>query len=303
MGAMDFWRLVKHSVRSWQDDYASSMGAAIAFYTAFSIAPLLIIVIAVAGFVWGEDAIRGEILRQLSGLVGTEGAAGVQELIRNADQPRQGATATVISAGVLIWGATRVFAELQSALDRIWKVPVSEKKTGIINSLRARLLSFGLVLGLAFLMLVSLAISAGLAAISHWAGEVLIGWPFMLQLLNMLVSILIATVLFAMIYKFMPQAKIAWRDVWIGAIVTAVLFEAGKMLIGLYVGTSSTISVLTAAGSLVVVLIWVFYAAQVFLLGAEFTWTYATHHGSRATRADHRKDARKNMLAAPPRPH
>ncbi|HUH60061.1 MAG TPA: YihY/virulence factor BrkB family protein [Candidimonas sp.] len=276
----DFFPLLKNSVIAWQEDNAASMGAAVAFYTVFSIAPLLIIVIAVAGFVWGEDAVRGEIIRQLNGLVGHDGAAGVQQLLKSASKPAQGITATLVSIVFLIIGSTTVFAELQGALDRIWRVPTAAE-TGIWNTVRARLLSFGLVLGLAFLLLVSLIVSAGLAAFSQMTSGLLPGWECVLQLLNMLVSVSIGTVLFAMIYKFMPRAEVAWRDVWVGAMVTAVLFEVGKFLIALYVGKSSTISSLMAAGSLVVVLIWVYYAAQVFLLGAEFTWLYAKQHGSR----------------------
>ncbi len=283
MRVKQFFQLIKGSVMAWLDDGAPSLGAAIAFYTVFSIAPLLIIVIAIAGAVWGEDAVRGEIIGQLGGLVGQEGASGVQSLLRNADQPTQGFTAAAISMGVLAVGATTVFAELQNALDRIWEVPAREKKTGIWNTVRARLLSFGLVLGLAFLLLVSLVVSAFLAVVGQWAGGMFPGWELLMQALNTVASVGIATVLFAAIYKFMPQARIAWRDVWTGALVTAIMFEIGKVLIGLYVGKSSMVSSLTAAGSLVVVLIWVYYAAQVFLLGAEFTWLYATRHGSKST--------------------
>ncbi len=282
MRVKEFFQLGKESVAAWQDDRASSMGAAIAFYTTFSIAPLLIIVIAVAGFVWGEEAVRGEIIRQIGGMVGTESASGVQNLIKSADKPAQGVTATLFSVIVLVVGSTTVFAELQSALDRIWRVPATAK-TGILATLRARLLSFGLVLGLAFLLLVSLILSAALAALGQWSTGLFPGWELLLQVINAVVSLGIATVLFAMIYKFMPQAKIDWRDVWVGAFVTAVLFEVGKALIALYVGKSSTISSLTAAGSLVMVLIWVYYAAQVFLLGAEFTWAYARRYGSRVS--------------------
>lgn len=281
--ASQFLYLAKCSYRAWRNDYASSMGAAIAFYTVFSIAPLLIIVIAIAGFIWGEDAVRGEVIQQLGGLVGSEGAASVQTLIQSADRPTQGITATAISVAFLLVGATRVFAELQTALDRIWEVPSLQHTAGWWRMLRARLLSLGLILGLGFLLLVSLVISAALAVFSAWSTGLFPGWEVLLQALNTLASFVISTVLFAVIFKYMPQASIAWRDVWIGAIVTAVLFEVGKVLIGLYVGKSSTVSSLTAAGSLVVVLIWVYFAAQVFLLGAEFTWFYANQHGSRRT--------------------
>src|SRR5690606_5545067 len=276
----DYLTLTRDSVKAWQEDYAASLGAAIAFYTAFSIAPLMIIIIAIAGYVWGEDAVRGELIRQLGSVVGSDAAAGIQALIRNADRPHQGITATFISVGILVWGATRVFAELQTALDRIWKVPQAARQKGIWNTIRTRLLSFGLVLGLAFLLIVSLVVSTSLAALGQWAGGLFPAMEAMLQLANTLITFCITTFLFAMIFKFMPQATIAWRDVWIGAIVTAVLFELGKVLIGLYVGKSASVSTLAAAGSLIVLLIWVYYAAQVFLLGAEFTWIYARKHGS-----------------------
>lgn len=281
LGPAQFLHLAKCSFKAWRNDYASSMGAAIAFYTVFSIAPLLIIVITVVGFVWGEDAVRGEVIQQLGSLVGQEGAQGVETLIRHADKPTHGIAATMMSAVFLLVGATRVFAELQSALDRIWEVPRLEQTAGWWKMLRARLLSLGLVLGMGFLLLVSLVISAGLAVLNTWSAGLFPGWEVMLQGLNMLASFLISITLFAVIFKYMPQATIAWRDVWLGAVVTAVLFEIGKIAIGLYIGKSAMVSTLTAAGSLIVVLIWVYFAAQVFLLGAEFTWFYANQHGSR----------------------
>lgn len=282
-----FYSLAKQSVQSWLDDYAPSMGAAIAFYTVFSLAPLVLIVIGIAGFFWGEEAVRGELLRQIGGMVGTNGAVAIEGVVRSsAEEPEQGLAAAIASAVVLTVGATTVFAELQSALDRIWEVPSRDTKKGIFNLLRSRLLSLGLVLSLAFLLLVSLVVSTLLSALGAWLGGLMPGWELMLQGLNVLVSFGILTVLFAMIYKFMPQAEVAWRDVWTGALVTAVMFEIGKLLISLYVGRTAVASSYAAAGSLVVVLIWVYYAAQVFLLGAEFTWVYANEHGSRAQRRD-----------------
>ena len=278
-----FYSLAKKSVQAWLGDYASSMGAAIAFYTVFSLAPLVLIVIGIAGFFWGEDAVRGELMRQIGGMVGENGAAAIEGVVRSgAEAPDQGIAATALSVVFLAIGATRVFAELQSALDRIWEVPARERKTGVWNVLRIRLLSFGLVLSLAFLLLISLVVSTLLSAFGGWLGGLMPGWELILQLLNILVSFSILVVLFAMIYKFMPQAEVAWKDVWTGAFVTALMFEAGKLLIGLYVGKSAVASSYAAAGSLVVVLIWVYYAAQVFLLGAEFTWVYANERGSRA---------------------
>ncbi|MFA7669633.1 MAG: YihY/virulence factor BrkB family protein [Burkholderiaceae bacterium] len=287
-----FYTLARKTVQAWLDDYASSMGAAIAFYTVFSLAPLVVIVIGIAGFFWGEEAVQGELLRQIGGVVGDNGAAAIEGVVRSgAEEPGQGIAATVLSVAFLVVGATTVFAELQSALDRIWKVPAREKKTGIWNLLRSRLLSFGLVLSLAFLLLVSLVISSLLSALGGWLGGLMPGWELILQLLNITVSFGILVVLFAMIYKFMPQADVAWKDVWTGAFTTALLFEVGKLLIGLYVGKSSVASSYAAAGSLVALLIWVYFAAQIFLLGAEFTWVYANEHGSRAGRTDAQKGA------------
>lgn len=277
-----FYPLAKKSVSAWIDDYAPSMGAAISYYTVFSIAPLLIIVIAVAGFVWGREAVQGEIVGQLADMIGKEGATGIQALIESANQPTKGLVATVISTLVLIVGATTVFAELQSALDRIWQVPQVLKTSGIWATLRTRLLSLGFILGLGFLMLVSLVSSAGIAALGSWANGLLPGWAVLLYVINLAFSVGFSTVLFAMIFKLMPQAQVSWRDVWVGAGVTAILFEAGKTLISLYIGKSSVTSSFAAAGSLVVLLIWVYYSAQIFLLGAEFTWVYANSHGSRA---------------------
>ncbi|MEC5212661.1 membrane protein [Polaromonas sp. CG_9.5] len=276
-----FYQLAKQSVSAWIDDYAPSMGAAISYYTVFSIAPLLIIVIAVAGFVWGREAVQGQLVGQLTDMIGKEGATGIQALIESANQPTQGLVATVISTLVLIVGATTVFAELQSALDRIWQVPQAPKAGGIWATLRTRLLSLGFILGLGFLMLVSLVSSAGIAALGGWAKGLLPGWAVLLYVINLVVSVGFTTVLFAMIFKLMPQAQVSWRDVWVGAGVTAVLFEIGKTLISLYIGKSSVTSSFAAAGSLVVLLIWVYYSAQIFLLGAEFTWAYANAHGSR----------------------
>ena len=280
-----FYQLAKKSVNAWIDDYAPSMGAAISYYTVFSIAPLMIIVIAVAGFVWGREAVQGEIVGQLSGMIGKQGAEGVQTLIESASQPTQGLVATAISIVVLIIGATTVFAELQSSLDRIWQAPQAPKVSGIWAMVRSRLLSLGFILGLGFLLLVSLVTGAGLAALGSWVSDLFPGWEALLFLLNIALSVSIATVLFAMIFKVMPQAKVGWRDVWTGAAVTAVLFEAGKWLISLYIGKTSVTSSFAAAGSLVVLLVWVYYSAQIFLLGAEFTWVYANDHGSRSSTA------------------
>jgi membrane protein len=268
--------LGRKAVSAFVDDYAMSMGAAIAYYTMFSLAPLLVIVIAVAGALFGREAVQGQIVAQLGGLIGHEGAVFVQSLVRSASDTGRGLVAGLVSLAVLLVGATTVFAELQRAMDRIWHVPQSARPSGIWALLRARLLSFGLILGLAFLLMLSLVVSSAIAAFGQWTNGLMLGWETLLQCLNMLVSVFISTLLFAMIFKLMPSVRIAWRDVWVGAAVTAVLFEVGKLLIGLYLGKSAVNESFAAAGSLVVLLAWVYYATQIFLLGAEFTKVYAS---------------------------
>lgn len=273
------WPLLKEATRAWSDDYAPSMGAALSYYTLFSIAPLLLIVIAVAGWFFGDAAVRGEIVSALQDLMGAEGAKAVEGLLASVSKPKEGVIATVVGVFVLIIGATSVFGELQNNLDRIWRAPAPQTVNGWWRLLRSRLLSFGMILGIAFLLMVSLVLDAVLQSLGRMWGTG--PWQAFAQLLNTIVSLGLATTVFAMIYKLMPRARIAWRDVWVGAAVTAVLFTIGKFLIGLYIGRSAVASSFGAAGSLVVVMIWVYYSAQIFLLGAEFTWVYAHTHGSR----------------------
>ncbi|RZL92519.1 MAG: YihY/virulence factor BrkB family protein [Variovorax sp.] len=272
--------LCKQALWSWKNDYAPSMGAALAYYTVFSVAPLLLIVISVAGLVFGEDAARGEIMAQLSGMMGPEGARAVQGMLESLNKPAEGIVATVIGIALLLVGATTVFGELQDALDRIWRAPARDASTGIVNLLRVRLLSFSMIMGIGFLLMVSLVASAALAALGKWWTPVFGGWAVLAQGVNFVFSFAMVTVVFAMIYKIMPRVRVQWRDVWVGAAVTALLFTIGKHLIGLYIGKSSVASGYGAAGSLVVVLVWVYYSAQIFLLGAEFTWVYAQAYGS-----------------------
>ena len=271
--------LCKEAVTSWQEDYAPSMGAALAYYTVFSIAPLLLIVISVAGLVFGEAAARGAIFGQLSGLMGDEGAMAVQGLLNSVNKPAEGIVATVAGLLLLILGATTVFRELQDALDRIWRAP-AHPTGGMWQMVRTRLLSFGLIMGIGFLLMVSLVASAAFAALGKWWAPVFGGWTVVAQVVNFVFGFAVTVVGFAMIYKLMPRAQVQWRDVWVGAAVTALLFSIGKHLIGLYIGKSSVASGFGAAGSLVVVLVWVYYSAQIFLLGAEFTWVYAHELGS-----------------------
>ncbi len=282
MSLKNFFQLCKKAATAWLDDFAPSMGAAISYYTMFSLAPLLVIVIAVAGAIFGREAVTGQITGQLTGLIGKEGATLVQGLVASASDTGRGLIAGGISVVILLIGATTVFAELQSALDRIWHVPEREKPQGIWAILRARLLSFGLILGLAFMLMVSLAVGAATAAFGSWIGGLMPGSEALLYGMNLFISLAFTTVLFAMIFKLMPTTPVAWRDVWIGAVFTSVMFEAGKLLIGLYIGKSGITESFQAAGSLVVLLAWVYYAAQIFLLGAEFTKAYADENGSTA---------------------
>jgi membrane protein len=279
------WELCKGAVTSWIDDYAPSMGAALAYYTMFSIAPLLLIVISITGYIFGAEAARGEIFAQLQNLMGEEGARAIESLIESVSQPGKSLTATIIGVVLLLIGATTVFGELQDDLDRIWRAPGRDKSGGLWSLVRARLLSFGMILGIAFLLLVSLVASAALAALEKWWGPLFVGWEIFAQVLNLVVSFALVTAVFAMIYKIMPRVHIRWHDVWIGAAVTSLLFTIGKFLIGLYIGKSGVTSGFGAAGSLVAMLVWVYYSAQIFLLGAEFTWIYSNTYGSRKTLA------------------
>ncbi len=275
------FHLFKEAASSWLDDYAPSMGAALAYYTTFSAAPLLLIVVSVAGLVFGEDAARGEVFAQLQGLIGQDGALAVQGLLLSVSRPAEGAFAAIVGTVILLVGATTVFAELQDALDRIWRAPMRNPRSGLWNLVRSRLLSFGMILAIGFLLMVSLVVSAGLSALGRWWSPLFGGWATLAQAANALISFVMVTVVFALIYKLMPRARVQWRDVWVGASVTALLFTFGKWVIGFYIGRSGITSVFGAAGSLAVVLLWVYYSAQIFLLGAEFTWVYAHRYGSR----------------------
>lgn len=275
------FKLIVKAAKAWSDDYAPSMGAAISYYTVFSLAPLLIIVVAIAGAVFGRDAVQGVLVEQLTGLMGPQGAGLVQGVLASASDTDRGLMAGLLSGFLLLVGATTVFAELQHALDRIWHVPEAKKPQGIWAILRARILSFGLILGLIFLLMVSLVVSAGVSAFGSWSSGLMPGSEALLQALNLAVSLSITTLLFAMIYKLMPTIPIAWRDVWVGAFATALMFEVGKLVIGVYLGKSNMTEPFAAAGSVVALLAWVYYGAQIFLLGAEFTKAYADEHGSK----------------------
>jgi membrane protein len=272
--------VLRKAANAWIDDHAQSMGAALSYYTVFSIAPLLLIAISVAGLVFGREAAQGAVVDQLQGLIGQNGAQAIQDLLKNVSRPSEGILATITGVVVLVIGATSVFGELQDDLDRIWQVPTRQKVAGWWAFLHARLLSIGMILAIGFLLLVSLAASAAFDAFASWSTSALAGWEGLVHVVNFVLSFVLTTALFAMIYRFMPQATIEWRDVAIGAVVTALLFAVGKYLIGLYIGKSALASGFGAAGSLAVLLAWVYYSAQIFLFGAEFTWAYAHAFGS-----------------------
>jgi membrane protein len=275
------WDITRDTISAWIKHNASSLGAALSFYTLFSIAPILVIAMAIAGSMFGPNVAETHVLEEMRALLGDAGAKAVQGLLASAHQSGQKGFAAAISVITLLIGATSVFGELQNTLDYIWKSPEKDS-VAWWRILRARILSVGLILGVGFLLLVSLIISAALAALGAWLGTFLVQWSVILPAVDLLLSLGLTTVLFAMIYKYVPRETIAWGDVWIGGFVTACLFSVGKLLIGLYLGRSSLSSAYGAAGSVMVLLLWIYYSAQIFLLGAEFTHVFTYTWGSRS---------------------
>jgi membrane protein len=274
------YALLREASLAWLEDDAPTLGAALAFYTIFSLAPVLIVTIAVAGLAFGQRAAEGEILQQLQSVVGETGARAVQALLQSVNRPTLGVIASVIGIGTVLIGATGAFVELQKALDKIWKVKRRSESVWV-GAIRQRFFSFGLVLGTGFLLMVSLVISAVLGAAGRFVGHLLPGPVVLLESFTALLSFGVITVLLAMIFKFLPATKIAWSDVWIGAAVASLLFTVGKGLIGVYLVRSTVASAYGAAASLVILLVWVYYSAQILLLGAEITHVYANLYGSR----------------------
>lgn len=277
--ALTFAQLFGQALQAWWDDNALRLGASLSYYTLFAIAPILLVAIAIAGFAFGPDAVRGEIVGQLDGLLGREGARAVQGLLEGASQRQSGIRATVLGSITFVLAATGAFLELQAALNTIWRVkpnPSIDWSAFVMDRVR----SFGLVIAIGFLLLVSLAVSAALAAVSQWMDRLAPGVPVVWGTANLVVSLLVITLLFCLLFKFLPDVKVAWRDVIMGSFVTAVLFTFGKQLIGLYLGQSSTASSYGAAGSVIVLLLWVYYSSQILLFGAEFTRIYAHRNGS-----------------------
>jgi membrane protein len=271
--------LLKETFGEWNKDGASTLAASLAYYTIFSIAPLVIIAIAIAGSIFGEEAARGQIVTQIQSLVGKDGAEVIETAIKNSRQPEANSIASLISIVILLFGASGVFAQLQDALNTIWNVKVKPQK-GVLTFLRKRLLSFSAVLGIGFLLLVSLVVSASLSAFTGYLGGFLQNMSILGTVLNFTISFGVITLLFAFMFKYLPDVKITWNDVIIGAVITALLFNIGKFLLGLYLGTGSFSSTYGAAGSLVILLIWVYYSAQILFFGAEFTQVYASRYGS-----------------------
>jgi membrane protein len=280
MQASDILPLIKQTFQEYGEDNVGRLAAALAYYTIFSLAPLLVIVIAVTGLVIGSQAeIRAEILNQIQGMIGSEAAAGlIESMMDSAQNTSAGIFATILGVATLIFGATGFFIQLQGALNTIWDVE-EKSEGGVLGMLRARFLSFTLILGIGFLLLVSLVLSAGLSILANYAQGLFPGSALVWQAADLLISLGVITLLFAMIFRFLPDVDIAWRDVWLGAFVTALLFTLGKWAIGLYLGTRGLSDAYGAAGALIVILLWVYYSAQILFLGAEFTQVYARRHG------------------------
>jgi membrane protein len=272
------YELLNDTVRACISGNVVSQGAALSYYTIFAIAPLFVITLAIAGFCFGEEAARRELFGQLNQLVGKEGGDAIQAMVTAAKKSKAGFWAACIAGGTLAVAATGVFVQLQNSLNLLWNVRQA-RGMGLRNFIRHRLLSFAMVVGIGFLLLVSLVCSAGLAALGNFIGDYVAGTEIFLKALNFVISLGIITTLFAMIFKFLPDVKIAWRDVWLGGFITAVLFNVGKYLIGIYIGRSSISSVYGAMGSLVVLLAWVYYSALILFFGAQFTCIYAQRFG------------------------
>ena len=272
--------LLKETYAQFSKDKAMRMAAALAYYTIFSIAPLLVIAIAVAALVLGQKGATEQISWQLRDLLGDAGAVSIQSMIESANKPKSGIAAVIIGLATLLFGASGVFGQLQEALDEIWDAD-PKTSAGWMAMIRGRFLSFAMVLGTGFILLVSLILSAGIAAMSKLLGGLMPGLVVLSAVANVVLSLGIVTVLFAMIFKILPNTSIGWRDVWHGAFATSLLFTIGKFGLGLYLGTGAVASSYGAAGSLIVVLLWVYYSSMILLFGAEFTEVYSRRHGTR----------------------
>ncbi|MEM9803715.1 MAG: YihY/virulence factor BrkB family protein [Cyanobacteria bacterium P01_D01_bin.56] len=281
MRRRQIWRLLQETFREWNKDKASRLAAALAYYTMFSLAPLLVIVIAIAGFFFDQAAVQEQLTQQIQSLVGSDGAAFAQTALENANTPGENTSliASIISIVLLLVGATGVFGQLQESLNVIWNVE-AKPSNAAKGFIKKRLLSFAMLLTIGFLLMVSLVLSTILAALSTYLNNLLPGTDVMWQLLNIGLSLVTITVMFALLYKYVPDVRISWDDVWIGSFITALLFTIGKSLLGIYLGNSGFSSTYGAAGSVIIILAWVYYSAQILFFGAEFTQVYAQRYGS-----------------------
>jgi membrane protein len=274
--------ILVNSAAAWLEHSAATMGAALAFYTVFSIAPILIIALGIIGFIVKGDVLRADLLAQAQNLMGTGSASAVETLLSSASYMGRSGFATVIGVVTLLLGASSVFVELQSSLDRIWGIPKRKRTSGLWRILRTRFLSLGLVLGVGFLLMVSLLASTLMAAFGTWLSTKLGDWRVVLFVIDVVLTLGISGILFALLFKYVPEERVAWSDVWVGGLATAVLFSVGKFAIGFYLGKSAFSSVYGVAGSFLVLLLWVYYSAQIFLFGAEFTRSYSLVLGTHA---------------------
>ena len=297
MNPKEIFSILQKTASDWMEDQAPSLGAALAYYTVFSLAPLLIIAIAIAGLVFGQEAAQGQIFEQLQALIGEESGKAMQDMVQSANaKPATGVVATLIGVATLLFGASGVFGQLQTSLNTIWEVQPKPGR-GILGILRHRVLSFGFILVIGFLLLVSLLLTAGIALLAQWFGGMFPGMEAVAQVSEFCSVVGADHLLFAMIFKFLPDAKIAWHDVWIGAFITAVLFTVGKFALALYLGKTGVGSSYGAAGSLIVLLLWVYYSSQILFFGAEFTQVYANRFGERVAPADNAIAVQKNEKA------
>lgn len=274
------FRLAKESFAEWNRDKALRLGAALSFYTIVSLPPMLVILVAAAAVVFGKDAVRERIVTQLGGLIGDHGRELISGMLSGQSRPRSSVPASIFGVLLLVFGASGVFAQLRDALNTIWHV---EEKPGggIAKIVKERIFSFNILLAVGFLLVVSLAVSALLVALTSWWGGWFQGFEFILAILDFVVSVGVLTLCFALLFRFVPDTRVAWRDVWVGSALTAVLFSVGKVAIGFYLGKSSVGAAYGASGPLVVLLFWIYYSAQIFFLGAEFTKVFANRYGSR----------------------
>lgn len=282
---MNVGKIIRQSVVAWLKDGAPSMGAALSFYTLFAIAPILLIVIWGAGAFVGPDVVQAHVLDQMRGLLGDSGLAAVHALIISVSYSALSGYSTAIGVAAVLISASSVFAELQNTLNKIWRSPPRNSAEGLRSMVRARVISFGMILLMGTLLLVSLVAAAALRALGAWLGAYVPDWRGVVLVLNALLGLVLSTVLFAVVYKYVPADKLAWKDVWVGALVTSMLHYVGKLLIVTLLGSVARTSAYGLAGSFLVLMLWVYYSVQIFLLGAEFTCTFAYSHGSRIGRA------------------